>query len=189
MAKPVTIKDVKVILTQPAGSRLVIVKVITSEPGLYGLGCATFTQRFHAVVAALETPQTVRHRARRVAHRGVLADVDGPQLLAQWPGAEQCHLGHRPGAVGHQGQDGGYARLRAAGRQVPRGGGGLRARRRQSPEEVVDNVRQFMEKGYRHIRIQMGGYGGKGVRNASSRKARPTARTTIRASIRAICCG
>ena len=51
---PVTIKDVEVIVTQPAGSRLVIVKVITSEPGLYGLGCATFTQRFHAVVAAIE---------------------------------------------------------------------------------------------------------------------------------------
>jgi len=50
----VTIKDVKVITTQPAESRLVIVKVNTSEPGLYGLGCATFTQRFHAVVAAIE---------------------------------------------------------------------------------------------------------------------------------------
>ena len=39
---PVTIKDVKVILTQPGFSQLVIVKIITSEPGLYGLGCATF---------------------------------------------------------------------------------------------------------------------------------------------------
>ncbi len=48
---PVTIQDIKVILTQPAAQRLVVVKVITSEPGLYGLGCATFTQRFHAVVA------------------------------------------------------------------------------------------------------------------------------------------
>src|SRR3990172_8340840 len=54
MSKPITIQDVQVILTQPQGSRLVIVKVITSEPGLYGLGCATFTQRFHAVVAAIE---------------------------------------------------------------------------------------------------------------------------------------
>ena len=51
---PVIIKDVQTILTQPAGSRLVIVKVITSEPGLYGLGCATFTQRFHAVYTAIE---------------------------------------------------------------------------------------------------------------------------------------
>ena len=51
---PVTISDVKTILTQPAGSRLIVVKVLTSEPGLYGLGCATFTQRFRAVHAAIE---------------------------------------------------------------------------------------------------------------------------------------
>ncbi len=54
LSKPITIKDVKVITTQPEKQRLIIVKVITSEPGLYGLGCATFTQRYHAVVAALE---------------------------------------------------------------------------------------------------------------------------------------
>ena len=50
----VTIKDVQTILTQPEASRLIIVKIITSQPGLYGLGCATFTQRFHAVHAAIE---------------------------------------------------------------------------------------------------------------------------------------
>ena len=44
----------KVILTAPDGIRLVIVKVETSEPGLYGIGCATFTQRPLAVVAAIE---------------------------------------------------------------------------------------------------------------------------------------
>ena len=49
-----TIKDVQTILTQPEGSRLIIVKIITSQPGLYGLGCATFTQRFHAVHTAIE---------------------------------------------------------------------------------------------------------------------------------------
>ena len=60
----VTIKDVEVIVTQPAGSRLVIVKVITSEPGLYGLGCATFTQRCHAVVTAIEKHlKPFRHRS------------------------------------------------------------------------------------------------------------------------------
>ena len=54
MTQPVTVQDVQTIMTQPAGARLIVVKVITSEPGLYGLGCATFTQRFHAVHAALE---------------------------------------------------------------------------------------------------------------------------------------
>ena len=54
MVETVTIKDVQTILTQPAGSKLVIVKIITSDDGLYGLGCATFTQRFMAVKTAIE---------------------------------------------------------------------------------------------------------------------------------------
>ena len=50
----VTIRDIRVILTEPDNIRLVIVKIETSEPDLYGLGCATFTQRPSAVVAAVE---------------------------------------------------------------------------------------------------------------------------------------
>jgi mannonate dehydratase len=48
------ITDVKTFLTAPANIRLVVVKVVTSEPGLYGLGCATFTQRARAVETAVE---------------------------------------------------------------------------------------------------------------------------------------
>ena len=54
MSGAVTIADVETILTQPGRSRLVIVKVVTSDDGLYGLGCATFTQRVFAVEAAIE---------------------------------------------------------------------------------------------------------------------------------------
>ncbi|MFO0002355.1 MAG: starvation-sensing protein RspA, partial [bacterium] len=42
-------------LTAPANIRLVVVKVLTNEPGLYGLGCATFTQRARAVETAVNT--------------------------------------------------------------------------------------------------------------------------------------
>jgi mannonate dehydratase len=51
---PLRITDVRTILTQPAGIRLVVVKVLTSEPGLYGLGCATFTQRARVVETAVD---------------------------------------------------------------------------------------------------------------------------------------
>src|SRR5438270_6607916 len=50
---PLKITDVQTILTAPAKIRLVVVKVLTSEPGLYGLGCATFTQRARVVETAV----------------------------------------------------------------------------------------------------------------------------------------
>ena len=52
---PVKIKSVKAIATAPEGINLVVVKVETTEPGLYGLGCATFTQRAVAVVTAINS--------------------------------------------------------------------------------------------------------------------------------------
>src|SRR4051794_4638559 len=52
---PVTIRSVKAIATAPEGSNLIVVKIETSEPGLYGLGCATFTQRAAAVITAINT--------------------------------------------------------------------------------------------------------------------------------------
>src|SRR4029079_4986717 len=42
---PVKIRDIKTIRTAPNRIRLVVVKVETTEPGLVGWGCATFTQR------------------------------------------------------------------------------------------------------------------------------------------------
>src|SRR5262249_60082764 len=51
---PVKIRDVRTILTAPNDIRLVVVKVETSEPGLHGWGCATFTQRALGVETAIE---------------------------------------------------------------------------------------------------------------------------------------
>ena len=52
---PLTIKDVKVIQTT-AGARYrwVFLKIVTSEPGLYGLGSANNSYQTQAVIAALE---------------------------------------------------------------------------------------------------------------------------------------
>src|SRR6202166_1004838 len=53
MRSPI-IKDVSVIATAPAGLRLCVVKITTDQDGLYGYGCATFTQRADLVVPAVE---------------------------------------------------------------------------------------------------------------------------------------
>src|SRR5258706_14217668 len=51
---PVKIRDIRTILTAPNKIRLVVVKVETTEPGLVGWGCATFTQRALVVETAIE---------------------------------------------------------------------------------------------------------------------------------------
>jgi mannonate dehydratase len=48
------IKDISVIECAPAGSRLTVVKITTDQDGLYGYGCATFTQRADLVKPAVE---------------------------------------------------------------------------------------------------------------------------------------
>jgi mannonate dehydratase len=53
MASP-KIKDISVIECEPAGVRLTVVKITTDQDGLYGFGCATFTQRADLVKPAVE---------------------------------------------------------------------------------------------------------------------------------------
>jgi len=162
MSKPITIQDVQVILTQPQGSRLVIVKVITSEPGLYGLGCATFTQRFHAVVAAIEhhlKPFVIGRDVARIEEMYRMATVhsywrNGPVLNNAISGIDQA-LWDIKGKLANMPVYellGGKCREAAAVYSHADG---------RDPQEVVENVRKFQEQGYRYIRVQMGGYGGK----------------------------
>ena len=47
------IRDVSVIECAPAGVRLTVVKITTDQAGLYGYGCATFTQRADLVKPAV----------------------------------------------------------------------------------------------------------------------------------------
>ncbi len=161
----VTIKDVQTITTQPAGSRLVIVKIITSEPGLYGLGCATFTQRFHAVVTAMEKhlkPFLIGRDVSRIEEIWQMGMVhsywrNGPVLSNAISGADQAlwDIKGKQAGMPVYALLGGKCREAAA---VYGHAGG------NSPEAVADSVRQFMGNGYRYIRIQMGGYGGEASR-------------------------
>lgn len=166
----ITIQDVQVILTQPpnAYQRLIVVKVITSEPGLYGLGCATFTQRFRAVVAAIEQhikPFVVGRDVQRVEEIFNMAMVNGywrngPVLNNAISGIDialwdiKGKLANMPvyQLLGGKSREAAATYVHADG---------------QTPEEVADSAQHFIEQGYRYIRAQMGGYGGK---NAQDRR-------------------
>ena len=79
---PTTIKKIRCLMTAPAGIRLVVVKLETSQPGLYGLGCATFTQRPLAVVAAVEHYLDPFLRGRNVSE---IEDIQlASQLSSYW---------------------------------------------------------------------------------------------------------
>lgn len=162
----VTIKDVQVITVQPDTQRLVIVKVMTSEPGLYGLGCATFTQRFHAVVAALEEhikPFVIGREVNRIEDMWQMMMVNGywrngPVLNNAISGIDQALWDIKGKQANMPVYDllGGKCR-EAAAVYVHSDG--------SSPQEVVDSAQAFMAQGYRYIRLQMGGYGGKHARD------------------------
>ncbi len=159
---PVTIKDIKVITTMPAGSRLVIVKVITSEPGLYGLGCATFTQRWNAVVSAIEKhlkPFLIGRDVSRIEEIYRMATVhsywrNGPVLNNAISGVDQALWDIKGKMANMPVYDllGGKCREAAAVYAHANGA---------DPSEVIDSVKAYQEEGYRFIRVQMGGYGGK----------------------------
>jgi len=164
MSAAVTIRDVQTFLVQTSGpgTRFVIVKVLTSEPGLYGLGCATFTQRFRAVYAALEShlkPFVIGRDVSRIEEIYQMANVhgywrNGPVLNNAISGIDQA-LWDIKGKMANMPVYqllGGKCREAAAVYAHADG---------RDPQEVVDNVRKFQEQGYRYIRVQMGGYGGK----------------------------
>lgn len=162
MANAPTIKDIRVILTAPAGSRLVVVRVETSDTGLYGLGCATFTQRHLAVKSAVEEylrPLLIGRPVDRIEDIWQTCWVhsywrNGPVLNNALSGVDMALwdiLGKRAGLPVYE-LLGGRCRQGAA---IYRHADG------RTPVEVEDNVRRWMAEGLTHVRAQMGGYGGR----------------------------
>ncbi len=150
------ITDIKAICTAPDGIRLVVVKVETNEPGLYGLGCATFTQRPLAVVTAIEQylrPFLLGRDPDRIEDIWQASYVSsywrtGPVLHNALSGVDEALWdikGKRAGMPVYQllgGKCREYATLycHASGQDL---------------DAVEDNVRSWMAKGYTHVRVQV----------------------------------
>jgi mannonate dehydratase len=160
------IKDVQVIATAPAGSRLTVVKILTDQDGLYGYGCGTFTQRAELVNLAVRNylrPFLVGKPADRIddlwqAMYNSSYWRNGPVLNNAISGVDQALWdikGRQAGMPVYQ-LLGGKCReavdcyTHASGADIP---------------QTLDSARKIMAQGFRHVRVQVGipgmsGYGG-----------------------------
>jgi len=155
---PVRIKSVKAIGTAPEGLNLVLVKVETTEPGLYGIGCASFTQRAEVVVTAIN---------RYMPDFCIGRDADNIEDI--WHAFYVSSYWRNDPVLNNalSGLDQALWDIKAKRANMPLYqllGGKCRFAvdcyghaSGPTPEAVADSVLQFMERGYRHVRIQQGG--------------------------------
>ncbi|MGO8790941.1 MAG: enolase C-terminal domain-like protein [Terriglobia bacterium] len=151
------IKDIKVINTQPSGVRLVVVKIITDQDGLYGYGCATFTQRADLVGPAVEKylkPFLIGKPADRIEDTWQACYNssywrNGPVLNNAISGVDEAlwDIKGRQANMPVYELLGGKAREAALTYATV---GGMDA------AEAIDHARAAMEKGFRCIKIMTG---------------------------------
>jgi mannonate dehydratase len=168
------IRNVRTIFTEPDDIRLVIVKIETSEPEIYGVGCATFTQRPTAVLAAVEDylkPFLIGKDPADIEDIWQSSYVssywrNGPVLNNALSGIDQALWDIKGKLAGMPVYDllGGKARSSAAVYVHANG---------SEYQEVEDDVRMYMEEGFHHIRVQVATpsyvtYGNKGSSGEST---------------------
>lgn len=152
----VHITGVRAIVTAPEGIPLVVVRVDTSDDGLYGLGCATFTQRWKAVAAYVD-----EHLARLVIGR-YPGDIEDLTRLARFSSY------WREGPVGNNAISGlDQALWDIAGKRAGRPvhellGGKVRAAADtyihaagEDVDHMLDDAERYIAEGWRHIRLQV----------------------------------
>ncbi len=152
---PLKITDIQTILTAPNRIRLVVVKVVTSEPGLVGYGCATFTQRALVVQTAVEQylkPFLIGRNVDEIEdiwqssyvssywrNGGVLFNAMSGVDIALWDIKGKRANMPLYQLLGGKVRHGADCYYHASGRDF---------------QEVEDNARKGMAAGFRHVRVQ-----------------------------------
>ena len=166
------IADLKVIECAPKGSRLTVVKVVTDQDGLYGYGCATFTQRADLIKPAVELylkPLLVGRTVDRIEDIWQMSYNssywrNGPVENNAISGVDQALWdikGRMAGMpvyqlLGGKAREGVDLYAHAEGAEI---------------SQTIDEAKKFMAQGFRHVRIQVGtpGMAGYGAPRAGNR--------------------
>lgn len=152
----ITIKNIKTFVTAPCSINLVIVKVETSEPELYGYGCATFTWRYKAVVTAVEEylrPMFIGRSVHNIediwqSMMGSSYWRNGPVLNNAMSGVDEA-LWDLKGKLANMPLYSLFGGKCREGIPLYRHADGF------CWEEVKERIAAFREEGYRHIRCNM----------------------------------
>jgi len=158
----IKITNVKSIHTAPENLNLVVVKIETSEPGLYGLGCATFFQRHLGLKSAIDDylkPFLLGRDPNYIEDIWQTSLVDsywryGPILNNALSGVDMALWDIKGKLAGMPVYEllGGKCREAVP---VYRHADGVEM------QQVVENIQKYIEQGYKYVRCQLGaGYGG-----------------------------
>lgn len=159
------IKDISVIECQPQGVRLTVVKITTDQPGLYGYGCATFTQRADLVKPAVEKylkPFLLNKTTDRIE------DIwqscydssywkNGPVLNNALSGVDQALWDIK-------GRQAGMPVFQLAGGKCREAADCYGHASGADFQDVIASAKQYIAQGFRNVRVQVGlpgmaGYG------------------------------
>lgn len=159
--KNITIRDIKTIITAPHGINLVVVKVETSEPELYGLGCATFTWRYKAVIPAIQEYLRPMLIGRSVYNtEDIWQTMMGSSYWRNGPVLNNAISGVDEALWDIKGKIAGLPLYELFGGKCREGVAVYKHADGNTIEEVTENLHVLQEQGYRYIRCQMGTYGG-----------------------------
>lgn len=155
------ITDIRPICTAPEGINLVVVKVETNDPSIYGVGCATFTQRYEAVAHAVDRylkPFLLGKDPARIQDIWQTAHVsgywrNGPIWNNALSGIDMALWDIKGKMAGMPLYDLFGGKCRDA---VP----AYIHADAQTIEGAIDLVQQRVDAGWNRIRVQIGGYGG-----------------------------
>lgn len=159
----VKIQDIRVITTAPEGINLVVIRVDTNQPGLYGLGCGTFAYRHLSVKHLVEEylkPLLVGRDAQAIEENWQLMHQNG--YWRNGPIENNAIAGIDMALWDIKGKLAGMPLYQLFGGKVREGVPVYRHVDGRDLSEICENIERFREMGLRHLRCQCGGYGGSG---------------------------
>ena len=153
--------NVHTFITAPHGINLVVVKVETSEPELYGLGCATFTWRCKAVIPAIQEYLRPMLIGRSVYNtEDIWQTAMGSSYWRNGPILNNAISGVDEALWDIKGKIADLPLYELFGGKCREGVAVYKHADGNTIEEVKENLHALLEQGYHYIRCQMGTYGG-----------------------------